>query len=82
MHNSHGVTAMIHVRHPVADNVRSQIEAALNHHTGVTHAEFSAYVPRVVMVRYDAQAVTAHAIRRKVQEVLATDGPATCLIGM
>lgn len=79
---NYGVSAILDVKRVLDDEVRASLEAALRNKSGVKQAQFSPFVPRLVLVNYDAQATSAGEIRQTVHEVLETDGPATCLIGM
>jgi hypothetical protein len=81
-HFSEGVTAILDFQRDLGAEVRARISTAIGAYRGVSRAEFSSFVPRVMLVQYDSAAISAAAIRNAVQAHLKIPGPAARLVGM
>ena len=80
--NNRNTEAFIDVKQVLPRQQQQQINSSLHALPGVHSSEFSRYVERLMIISYDASSVSAKHIRDHVQDVLDTDGPATCLINM
>jgi hypothetical protein len=79
---SEGVTAIVDVQREFSADVRAHIGAAVAAQPGVRRAQFSPFVPRVLLVQYDSATVSAGAIRDAVQAHVKVPAPGARLVGM
>lgn len=81
MHNTN-TDAFLDVKKVLPKQQQQEINTGVTALPGVFSSEFSSYVERLMIISYDTRTISAKNIRDHVQEVLHTDGPATCLISM
>jgi hypothetical protein len=77
-----GVTVMLDVRSAPSQALRARLVNALLGRPGIRSMDFSRYVPRIMWVCYDSDAIKAAEIGRVVHETLGNQGPDAHIVGL
>lgn len=81
-HTNSTMTMMIYIKHIFTNTDRGRVTSNISNHDGVTHAEFSPYVPKVMFIEYNRHITNTQSIRNKIHELLAIKSPDVYLVGM